>query len=314
MAIHTIAPDESTLHGFFSPEHPPVLTIDPGDTVRFRTLDAGWGLENFRPDQARPQGEEPARPKATTRHGPPYGHALCGPVFVRGAAPGSHLAVRIESLRPGPWGWTWAGGELAGNEELLHLWTIDADAGVAVNQEGHRLALRPFMGVMGNAPAEPGRHVTPPPRSVGGNIDCKELVAGATLYLPVAVPGALFSTGDGHARQGDGEASGTAIECPMDECALTFTLRDDLPPGAPYAETALGWLAFGFDEDLNKAAQAALDAMLNLMQQRLGLPRNSALALASVAVDLRVTQIVNGVKGIHAVLPHDAIEPAMLKL
>jgi acetamidase/formamidase len=307
MTTHTIAPDEDTLHAFFSPEHPPVLTIDPGDTVRFRTLDAGWGLENFRPDQTSPRGAEPSRPKASSRHGDTSGHALCGPVFVRGAMPGAHLAVRIDALRPGGWGWTWAGGELAGDVETLHLWTIDADAGFAVNQYGHRVGLRPFMGVMGNAPAEPGRHPTPPPRAVGGNIDCKELVAGATLYLPIAVEGALFSTGDGHARQGDGEVSGTAIECPMERCELTFGLRDDLPPGAPYAETEEGWLAFGFDQDLGKAARAALRALLELMHLRHELAPQHALALASAVADLRVTQIANGVLGVHAVLPHDAI-------
>lgn len=306
MATHSIEPDEDTLHGFFSPEHPPVLTIDPGDTVCFRTLDAGWGLEPVpAPDPA--TGERPPLRRATSRHGEATGHALCGPVYVRGARPGMALAVRIDELRPGAWGWTFGGGAWADGAEVLHRWSVDADAGTAINQHGHRVALRPFMGVMGNAPAEPGRHSTTPPRAVGGNIDCKELSVGSTLYLPVAVDGALFSTGDGHGRQGDGELSGTAIECPMDRCALTFDLRDDLPIKAPIAETAEGWLTMGFGASLNDACLAATHAMLDLMQARYGLGRADATALASVVVDLRITQIVNQSVGVHAVLPHGAI-------
>jgi acetamidase/formamidase len=307
MATHTIEPDEDTLHGFFSPEHPPVLTVDPGDTVRFRTLDAGWGLEQFSPDRLKDLDKEPERRRASSRHGEAKGHALCGPLYVRGATPGSHLAVRVEALTPGAYGWTYGGGAWADGAQTMHLWTIDAAAGRAENQHGHRVALRPFMGVMGNAPAAPGRHSTVPPRSVGGNLDCKELIAGATLYLPVEVEGALFSTGDGHARQGDGELSGTAIECPMELCELSFGLRDDLPRAVPYAETAEGWLAFGVGDSLNDACIAAVHAMLDLMVARYAIARADATALASVVVDLRITQIVNQVCGVHAVLPHGAL-------
>lgn len=307
MAIVAIEPNEQTLHGFFDPSHPPVAAIDPGDTVRFRTLDHQWGLEPFPRD--RPPIDEhgrQARRTATTRHGATSGHALCGPVFVRGAQPGQHLAVRVDVIRPGAYGITYAYDEQEGWANLY--WDIDADAGAAVDQHGRRVALRPFMGVMGNAPAAPGRHSTAPPRQVGGNLDCKELVIGSTLYLPIEVAGALFSTGDGHGRQGDGEVSNTAIECPMERCELTFNLRDDLPPGQIFAETAAGWLAFGLHEHLGTAARAAVGAMQALMQRRLGIAsRAEALALASVVVDLRVTQIANGVHGVHAILPHDAL-------
>lgn len=308
MATYTIEPDAQTLHTFFSPEHPPVLTVDPGDTVRFRTLDAGGGLENFPPDHADLPAGEPRRRTVQSAHGPPEGHALCGPVAVRGAEPGMALAVRVERLRVGGWGWTWGGGPLAGGREALHLWTLDPDALTGRNQHGHTLRLRPFMGVMGLAPAEPGRHSTTPPRAVGGNLDCKELVAGSTLYLPVAVPGALFSVGDGHALQGDGEVSGTAIECPMEEVALTFDLRPDMRLDAPRAETPAGWLTFGLGQDLNTATQQALAAMIDLMAELHGLERADALVLASLTVDLRITQIVNQVCGVHAMLPHQAVQ------
>ncbi len=125
--------------------------------------------------------------------------------------------------------------------------------------------------------------------------------------MPIPVDGALLSAGDGHAAQGDGEVSGTAIECPLEAAQLTLDLRDDLDLRSPIARTAAAWVAFGFDEDLDLAADQATATILDLMERELGLERTHALALASVVVDLHVTQIVNGVKGVHAVLRDDAI-------
>jgi acetamidase/formamidase len=132
-------------------------------------------------------------------------------------------------------------------------------------------------------------------------------VPGSALYLPIAVPGGLFSVGDGHAAQADGEVCGTAIECAMERVELTFRLVEDLRLTTPRAETPIGWLTFGFHEDLNEATIIALEAMLELMRERHGLERLEALGLASLVVDLRITQFVNGVRGVHAVLPHGAI-------
>jgi acetamidase/formamidase len=165
--------------------------------------------------------------------------------------------------------------------------------------------LRPFLGVLGMPPPEPGVHSTTPPRRHGGNIDCKELVAGSTLYLPIPVDGALFSAGDGHARQGDGEVSGTAIECPAG-ARVTLDVRDDLPLEWPCARIDGAWLTFGFDEHLGRAAKIAVDGMIELMGREHGLAADDALALASVVVDLRVTQVVNEQLGVHAVLRDDA--------
>jgi acetamidase/formamidase len=156
-------------------------------------------------------------------------------------------------------------------------------------------------------PDEPGTHATAPPRPCGGNIDCKELVAGTTLFLPIEVDGALVSAGDGHAAQGDGEVSQLAIEAPVERARLTFTVRDDLPLTTPAAWTPEAWLTFGFDEDLDEAAALAIGAMLELMGREHGLERREALALASVVVDLRITQMVNGVRGVHARLAHTAL-------
>lgn len=305
MVTYRIDPTQETLHGNFSRERQPVLTIDSGDSIHYRTLDAGWMLER------------PTSLKEVKRFEPrANGHALCGPIAIRGAQPGMTLAVQINEVRPGPWGWSIGGGRdsdvnrgVGLVEERVELfWTLDADAMRGQDQYGHTIALRPFMGVMGLPPDEPGSHPTSPPRFCGGNIDCKELVAGSTLYLPITVPGALFSTGDGHAVQSDGEVSGVAIECPIERADLTFHLRDDLPLKTPRAYTSGAWLTFGFHENLHQASLIALDAMLDLMIEHHQMPRPQALALASLVVDLRVTQIANGVLGVHAVLPHGAIQ------
>jgi len=154
-------------------------------------------------------------------------------------------------------------------------------------------------------PAEHGVHPTFPPRPHGGNIDCKELSAGTTLFLPIPVDGALFSAGDGHALQGDGEVSGTAIECPT-SAQLTLDLHEGLDHEWPVARIDGAWLTFGFHEHLGLAARIAVDGMIALMGRTYGLAADDALALASVVVDLRVTQVVNEVLGVHAVLRDDA--------
>jgi acetamidase/formamidase len=171
------------------------------------------------------------------------------------------------------------------------------------------VGLAPFLGVIGLPPDEPGEHPTVPPRCHGGgNIDCRELVAGSTLYLPVTVPGAMLCLGDGHAAQGDGEVSGTAIECPM-TTELRLSLVTTPPVAGIHAITPGGRVTFGFSADLNEAMVAALGAMTTWVQQLLGTDRATALALASVAVNLRITQVANEVWGVHALLPHHGLRP-----
>jgi acetamidase/formamidase len=240
------------------------------------------------------------------------GHCLTGPIEVRGARPGDMLALRLVSLRPGDWGWTAAGGRdtpvtrrlgLAEGPRSRLLWDLDADAGQGRTTEGFTRPLAPFLGVLGMPPAEPGEHSTIPPRAAGGgNIDCRELVAGTTLFLPVTVPGALLYLGDGHAAQGDGEVGGTAIECPMTTEAV-IGLAPGRPLGTIHAEAPGGRITFGFDADLNVAMGDALDAMVSWLQVLSGLGRAAALALASTCVDMRITQVANQTWGVHAVLP-----------
>lgn len=306
MTLHKLDPEPGTTIDYFSRDTAGVLTVDPGDTIVVRSLDASGYLERQQvPGEARP-----------TMFAQPRGHCLTGPIAVHGAEPGMVLALRLQSLRPDPWGWTVA----AARDNILNrrlgltdfpaswlLWEIDADAGVATDQRGHQVRTDPFLGVMGVAPADPGEHSTIPPRAVGGgNIDCRSLVAGSTLYLPVNAPGALLTLGDGHARQGDGEVGGTAIECPMTTTAVVDLLTDPVIPGI-HAETPAGRITFGFDEDLNEAMAQALEAMLGWMQVLYSLDKAAALALASASVDLRVTQVANDVWGVHALLPTGAI-------
>jgi len=308
--LHEIPLERRTLHGHFSRDLEPVVEVRPGDVVRFATLDAGWGLEPPREDGSQRERFSPLDEELDA------GHALIGPVAVLGAVAGQTLAVGIEEVRVGPFGWSVAGGwstplndrlGVGEGESRVLAWELDADAGVGRDRDGREVALAPFLGVLGMPPAEPGIHPTGPPRAWGGNLDCKELVVGTTLFLPIPVDGALFSAGDGHALQGDGEVSSTAIECPLDRAQLSLSLRDDFELAAPMARTRDSWLAFGLGETLDEAAGNAIEGMLRLMERELGLERRDALALASLVVDLRITQVVNGVQGVHAVLRDDAI-------
>lgn len=306
MATHHLEPTPSTVVQVFDRDAPPALTVDPGDRLVVRSLDASGYLE-----RQRHPGDQPPR-----RFEPSTGHCLTGPVAVRGAEPGDHVSVHLVSLRPDGWGWTVAGARdtpldrrlgLAGAPPTWLLWDIDPDGGTATSDRGHTVRTAPFLGVLGTAPAEPGQHSTVPPRAgTGGNVDCRSLTAGATVRLPVQVPGALLSLGDGHAAQGDGEVCGTALECGMTTELVLDVVRGAPVPGV-HAVTPHERITFGFDADLGAASADALDAMLTWMAASYALDRATALALASTCVDLRVTQVANGTWGVHAVLAHDAL-------
>jgi acetamidase/formamidase len=283
VTVHELPCEQRTLHGYFSPDLAPVLEIEPGDSVRISVPNSAWELSREELFLAK-------TPELDT------GHALAGPIAVRGARPGQTLTVRVDEVEAGDWGFT-----EGGQGHAVH-WALAEGVGSALGRE---LDLAPFLGVMGMPPPEPGVHSTIPPRRWGGNIDCKELVAGTTLYLPIPVEGALFSAGDGHAAQGDGEVSGTAIETPA-RAQLTLNLRDDLALEWPIARIDGAWLTFGFDEHLGRAARIAVDGMLALMTRELGVTGGDARVLASVGVDLHITQVVNEALGVHAELRDDA--------
>ncbi|KNC19246.1 acetamidase [Arthrobacter sp. RIT-PI-e] len=306
MTTHQLPIAPGTAVQVLSRDTPAVLTVEPGDTVVVGSLDAWGHLER----QAAPGAVTPYRFEDRR------GHALTGPVEVAGAVPGDVLAVRFDALEPADWGWTAAGRRddaftrslgLEGTGPAWLLWDLDRDARTGTNQYGHTVDLAPFLGVVGLPPAEAGEFSTTPPRAGGGgNIDCRELVAGSTLFLPVTVPGALLHLGDGHAAQGDGEVGGTAIECSMTS-TVTLDLVRDAPLGSIHAVTPTSRITFGFSADLNVATAEALGAMLTWLQELYSLERKAALGLASAVVDLRVTQIANQTWGVHAVLGLDAV-------
>jgi acetamidase/formamidase len=296
--MHELVPGRSTLHGHFSAKLAPVLEVDSGDIISARTLRGSWDGAGF---ERHPELDA--------------GHALLGPVVVRGAEPGDALAIEILKLRTASSGRTSAGDfpslvndrlALTGRGHRRVEWEIDQTTMVA-RALGFEVEVRPFLGVIGMPPSEPGIHSTIPPRSTGGNIDCRELVAGSTLLLPVAVTGGLLSFGDGHGAQGDGEVGGTAIECAMDEVVLRVSVIKAAGLKTPEAHTPGGFITFGFSTDLDEALMIALETMIDRLESDLQLDRATATALASVSIDLRVTQVANRTLGVHAVLPVDRL-------
>ena len=235
-------------------------------------------------------------------------HIFTGPIFVRDAKIGDVLEVKIHDIKIRQnWGWNLFRGYMGTIPEdfpymrLTHI-PLDLKANVAILPSGYKVPLAPFFGQLAVAPAATfGRQNSKEPREFGGNLDCKELTAGSTIYLPVWNEGALFSTGDGHGAQGDGEVDGTAIETAL-AGTFEFTVRKDLGWKMPRAETPTHYIAFGLDTDLDDAARQALKEMIAWIVSMTGMHKDEAYALCSFACDLHVTQTVNNVKGVHAML------------
>ena len=305
MTTHRLPASVATCHwGQFDAALPPVLRVADGDHVVVDTVSGG-------PDALPPSGfhvppELHDIHARSVRHLP--GHILTGPVFVDGAEPGDTLEVRIVDVRlRQDWGYNVIrplAGTLPLEFETARLLNIPLDAGTmrARLPWGLDLPLHPFMGVMGVAPPPAwGRISSIVPRAHGGNLDNKELGPGASLFLPVQVPGALFSCGDGHAAQGDGEVCTTAIETALEG---TFRLVVHKRTGLAYprGETATHLITMGMDPDLDQCLAIALRDMIALLVEREGLSREDAYTLCSLAVDFRVTQTVNTHRGVHAMI------------
>lgn len=295
-----------TVHwGYFDASLKPVATIGSGERVTLATV-SGNAEQMPAPPLTVP-ASLPAIHERVTRKIVP-GHICTGPVAVRGARPGQVLQVDIEDIRLHyDWGYNLI-RPLAGalpydfpESRLLHI-PLDAERMVGRLPWGLDIPLRPFFGVMGVSPPPAwGVLSTLPPRQNGGNLDNKELVAGTTLYLPIFVEEALFSAGDGHAAQGDGEVCITAIETGLIG-TFRLTVRDDMRLDWPFAETPTHVMTMAFDPDLDDCVVIALRQMLDLICARSALDRYQAYTLASLAADLRVTQVVNGNKGVHCIL------------
>jgi len=295
--------------GYYDATVKPVLRVTSGDTVRVETMVAR-GLQRLRAAGAA-EDEIPdalkAVENAVTQRGP-GAHPMTGPVWVEGAEPGDVLEVRIRAFEfLHPYGVT---GFLPDNGTLpiefpytrFKLVRFDARAGTAAFSPGITLRLAPFFGSIGVAPSPlVGRVSSGPPGHHAGNLDNKELVAGSTLYIPVHVPGALLSFGDGHAMQGDGEVSLTALETSL-RGTVEVVVRKGMRLGWPRAETPTHFIAMGLHVDLDEAARLATREMIDFLAAEKGMTRDDAYMLCSLAVDLRVTQLVDGTKGVHAMI------------
>jgi acetamidase/formamidase len=302
---HRLDAGAQTVHwGYFDAALEPRLTVNSGDTVTMSTVSGPREVMPPAPfviPVALREVQERVRPKLP-------GHMCTGPVAVRGARAGQVLEVRIKAIELAyDWGYNYSGpltGALPDDYSSRHLMHIPLDRTKMIGRMpwGLELPLRPFFGVMAVAPpAAWGSVSTRPPRRNGGNLDNKELVAGATLYLPIQVDQALFSVGDGHGVQGDGEVCVTAIETGL---VGTFELivRDDLVLEWPRAETPTHVMTMAFDPDLDDCVVIALRQMVDLIAKQTGIKSQEAYALCSLAADVRITQVVNGSKGVHVML------------
>jgi acetamidase/formamidase len=292
----------------FDAAFPPVLKVESGDTV---TIDCLSGEPDDLPDGfAVLPGHREVLARCERGPGP---HLITGPVAVRGAEPGDALEVRILDVRLRQnWGWNLILPGLGTLPEdfpdlrRVHI-PLDLETREAIMPWGSRLELRPFMGVLASAPPSAwGRITSTIPRAHGGNIDNKEMIAGTTLFLPVWTEGGLFTAGDGHAVQGDGEVCLTAIETAMTG-TFQLILHKSLTLELPRAETPTHLMTMAFDPDLDEAVRIALRAMIQLICARTRLSREDAYMLCSLAADLRVTQTVDIAKGIHVMLPKTAL-------
>ena len=309
--VHELKASPSTVHrGFFDASLKPVLTIDSGDIVR---LETATGNPRYFEKLGVPKDKIPAELYVVYEGVDNDGrgdHTLNGPIAIRGAEPGDSLEIRIRSvdvrLPIAGQGFVPNRGQLPEDFPYAkdHVVWIDVARKMILFAPGIEIPARPFWGVMAVAPpASMGRVPSGPPGVLfGGNLDNPDLGAGSTLYLPVQVPGALLSIGDGHAVQGQGEVSLSAVETSL-KGEVQVILHKGQHLRGPRAETATHYMTIGLHADLDEAAKMATREMLDWIVQLKGLSRDDAYLLASAAMDLRVTQVVDGTKGVHAMLP-----------
>jgi acetamidase/formamidase len=288
---HTLSAEPT--HSVWDRSLPPRLRIEPGDEVRFECVDASGGQVH-----AGMTTEEYLTIDRTRIH------ALTGPVWVEGAEPGDVLQIDVLATRHAGWGWSSIVEGLGFlkerfREPYLFHWQLDGESTSSLAPAV--VPVRPFLGVMGVARADEGAFRTRPPGPFGGNLDVRELCAGSRLYLPVFTLGALFSCGDGHAAQGDGEVCINGIECPLD-VTLRFHLHKQQVLAAPIVEaseecaadsSANAWVVVETGTDLADAARAATGRMVDLLVSRWGFTELHAYILCSVAMKLRLSQVVN---------------------
>jgi len=288
----------------------PVLSVKSGDVVEVQTVSgnpanlerAGLPADQLAPELLKLYSSVPDEARG------PGGHLLTGPIAIEGAQPGDVLEVRIREIRLDvPYAYNSMGrnGFLADvfKQGTTKIIPLDRQRMLGRFAPGIDLPLKPFFGSMGVAPPESaGKINSAPPGIHAGNLDNKELVAGTTLYIPVHVPGALFEVGDGHAGMGNGEVDITALETSLTG-VFQFVVRKDMHLKWPRAETPTHYITMGLDPDLTQAARLAALETIDFLESEKKLSREEAYMLTSVAVDLEITQLVDGTKGVHAMIP-----------
>ncbi|HLG86646.1 MAG TPA: acetamidase/formamidase family protein [Alphaproteobacteria bacterium] len=338
-ALHKIRATPKTVHwGYFDASLAPILKVKSGDLVQAEAVTHHAGDD---PDLLMDEGVAAIFREIPPEDRNPGVHIMTGPLHVEGAKPGDILEVRYLSMTPrvrygsnlaANWGYLY---KEMGEKERVTIYRIDSNGNTAQAVyaydfpgtysvpgtitrcpecdrqkalEGVRIPVRPHLGTAGVAPDAKGRVSTVPPGKHGGNIDNWRIGAGATMYYPVQVEGALFSIGDPHISQGDGELSGTAIEASLD-VLFQVVLRRDFTFPSPLLETPDCWIVHGFDEDLNVAMRQASIDMLTLLSEHQGLSKGDAYSLMSVAADFAVTQVVDRRQGIHVRIPRGIFPP-----
>ncbi len=292
---HTI--HDHQCHFGWNRDNPPVIRIAPGETVEFHPVDSSGGQLTRASTLADLEALDFSKV-----------NPVAGPVFIEGAAPGDAIKVTLLGFTPSGWGWTAnipGFGLLADQfkDPALHIWTYDAASlAPAMFGPGGRVPLKPFCGTIGLAPAEAGQHSVVPPRRMGGNMDIRDMAEGTELYLPVEVAGGLFSVGDTHACQGDGEVCGTAIESPCSVAAkfelvkganLAFPRFTTPGPVSRHLDAKGYEVTTGIGPDLMEGARAAVTGMIELLAKRYNMNAVDAYMLCSVCGDLRISEIVD---------------------
>lgn len=299
-----------TVHlGGFSAQLKPALVVKSGDRVHVETYSGFHVAAKAPPEFLTPEFQTICDQLPAERRVGNGPHLLTGPIFIQGAEPGDVLEIRLKAIAPRlPIGFNairpgWGALPQQFAQAALRFIPLDLEQGIAEfpPDTGIRLPIQPFFGILGVATEDDRSSI--PPGLYGGNIDNRQLQAGSRLFLPIFVPGALFSLGDGHAIQGDGEVNVTAIETSMNG-TVQLIVRKDLTLTSPIAETATDFITMGFGDTLDLAFENALQQMIEFLQRFIGLPAEEAYVLCSLAVNFHITQVVNSPqKGVHGLLP-----------
>lgn len=320
MAHHILKATPQTVHlGGFDPRLSPALRVQSGDTIDVETF-TGFYLADHAPEAfAAPALREICQNLGDDRKVGAGSHLLTGSIYVEDAEPGDVLEVKLHAIEPGlPIGFNairtgWGALPERFSQRALRFIDLDLTRRVAEfpPKSGIEIPIQPFFGILGVATEEPHRSSVPP-GVYGGNLDNRHLQAGARLFLPIFVPGALFSIGDGHSAQGDGEVNVTAIETSMNG-TVELRVRKDLRFEVPIAETPTDFITMGFGATLDAAFEMALNQMIEFLQRFSNITAEEAYVLCSLAINFHITQVVNTPqKGVHGLLPKSILSTPIL--